>query len=226
MAFFTNFLSGRAQTETDVELDTNMVQIEEGNNDSALVVYDSGTAAASRNRMYGTPPTPSKRLESPNKFDERTDERGRMAPFTPSKRRYREVGKSISPEKKRALMAANESPNEFDERTDESGRMAPFTPSKRQYHEVDKSISLREKNHALMATNKALVEQHMILAQRAEEASQLAREAEENAQEAKQAQIQYEHELKAMQSAQEKFRLEMMRRYQSDFAKMIVSSVT
>ena len=123
-------------------------------------------------------------------------------------------------------MAANESPNEFDERTDESGRMAPFTPSKRQYHEVDKSISLREKNHALMATNKALVEQHMILAQRAEEASQLAREAEENAQEAKQAQIQYEHELKAMQSAQEKFRLEMMRRYQSDFAKMIVSSVT
>ena len=108
MAFFTNFLSGRAQTETDVELDTNMVQIEEGNNDSALVVYDSGTAAASRNRMYGTPPTPSKRLESPNKFDERTDESGRMAPFTPSKRQYHEVDKSISlREKNHALMATN-----------------------------------------------------------------------------------------------------------------------
>jgi hypothetical protein len=213
--------------ETDDELDMNMVEIEEGNNDSALVVYNSGIAArASRNQTYGTPSAPSKRLESPNEFDKRTDESGRMAPFKPSKRQYHEVGKSISLEKKRALMATNESPNEFDERTDESGRMAPFTPSKRQYREVDKSISLREKNHALMATNKALVEQHVILAQQAEEASQLAREAEENTQVAKQAQIQYEHELKAMQSAQEKFRLEMMRRYQSDFAKMTVSAIT
>ena len=56
-----------------------------------------------------------------------------------------------------------------------------------------------------MATNKALVEHHMILAQRAEEASQLVREAEGNAQAVKQAQIQYEHELTAMQSAQEEF---------------------
>ena len=101
--------------ETDVELDTNMVQIKEGNNDSALVVYDSGTATASRNWMYGTPPTPYKQLESPNEFDKRMDESGRMAPFTPSKWQYREVGKSISLEKKCALMATNESPNEFNE---------------------------------------------------------------------------------------------------------------
>jgi hypothetical protein len=108
---------------------------------------------------------------------------------------------------------------------DDDSSTTPFTQSKRQYREVDESISLREKNRVLAATNEKLIQQQVILTQRAEEASQLAREAEETARAARQVQRQQESELKAMQLTQEKFQQEMTEKCQSYFAKLMVSYI-
>ena len=101
MSFFT-FMSSIAQTNAKIESDTNMAQVEEGNN-RALVVYNSGNAACKDDRsMYEAQPSSSKRSGIPNNDDS-------TIPFTPSKRQYREVDESISlREKNRALMATNE----------------------------------------------------------------------------------------------------------------------
>jgi len=93
--------------------------------------------------------------------------------------------------------------------------MQPFMPSKWQYREVDASISLREQNCALMASNKVLVQQQAILVENAEHASQLARQSK----------IQHRKELKAIQSAQDNFQKEMMRKFQFELAKLQVSQI-
>jgi len=95
MPFF-QFMSSRAQTNAEIECDTNMAQTKEGYN-HALV-------------LYKTPPSsPSKRPASPSQRPETPDNDSSITPFTPSKRQYREIDESISlREKNRALMATNE----------------------------------------------------------------------------------------------------------------------
>jgi hypothetical protein len=172
MSFFTNLVSTRGQasaTASDTNLDANMIEIEEGNR--ALVLYNSRETIPGG---FFTPPTPSKRHETPDSCSD--DE---------------SAGAGVK-------------------------WKTPFTPSKRQYREVDKSVSLRERNRTLIATNKALLQQQMDLAQRAEEAAEMAR----------QSQRQHESDMRAMQLAQQKFQEEMSGKYQAELAKLKVSYIT
>src|SRR6202011_4841906 len=84
MSFLRQLLPGMAQTnaaQSEINFDTDMINVEEGQSNRAMVIYDR------RN----------------------TTRKNRMLPQTPSKRQYREVDDSISLwEQTRTLMAENE----------------------------------------------------------------------------------------------------------------------
>jgi hypothetical protein len=182
MSFFTNLLASRVpenKTPPDFS-DVDMTEIEAGQNSRALIVYNS--KGPDNDAVTNTNPR-NPRKHVPDK---------RQEPFSPSKRQYREIDKSIAlREQNRKITATNEN-------------------LLRQQLILTQQAEAAAQ-HAMRAEK-----------QRENDYKEMSQRVEVAAQQVMQAQKQREQDLEAMRLAQEKFQEEMLNRFESDLAKLKV----
>jgi hypothetical protein len=204
MSFLRQLLPGMAWTnaaQSEINFDTDMVDVEEGQSNRAVVEYSNEEGQSNRAVVeYSNEEGQSNRAMVKYANEEGQNNRAMVIYANEEGQNNRAM---VIYDRRAKVPDSTIAVRRNTTRKNPPERMLPHTPSKRQYREVDDSISLQEQTRTLMAENGRLVEQHNILMQQTEEAAQLLR----------QAQMKHEEESKNMQLAQQKFEQAMTERY-------------